>query len=74
MSAGSLTTPWYLRIPKVDRVVQCQGRYLTTPWYLMTVRAKRVAWCHAPFMTNHTFGKLMMLLVTEDSRVLGKIF
>ena len=48
---------------------------LTTPWYVMTIKAKCVAWCQEKYLTillviKDSFGELMMLLVTKDSRVL----
>ena len=42
---------------------------------MTTVKAECVAWCQERYLTmllviKYSFGELMMLLVTEDSRVL----
>lgn len=40
----------------------------------MTVGAECIIQCHASFVTDYTFGELMMLLVTENSKVLETFF
>ena len=60
---------------RAEHVMLCQGGYLTTVGYLMT------SWylmthCYVTILLviEDSFGKLMMLLVIEDFRVLEKIF
>ena len=53
----------YMTTVRVNCVVRCQGRYLTTHWYVAIL-----------LVTEDSFGKLMMLLVIKDSRVLEKKF
>ena len=41
---------------------------------MTTIRVEYGAWCHTPFVIDDAFGKLMILLVTEDSRELEIFF
>ena len=69
-----LTTPWYMTTVRAECAMWCQERYLTTLWYVTIVRAECDACYHTTILLviKDTFGELMMLLVTENSRVFEK--